>query len=89
MLSPFFKKELEKFLTPALDPLGRSIIETCLRGNTPGVSGPCSHDDLTVCGARQGLANVRMHLLTFHPHQIPLLLQLFHEFQSWHGYQLH
>nr|WP_319776437.1 DUF4914 family protein [uncultured Sphaerochaeta sp.] len=34
ILSNFFKKELEKFLTPALDPLGRSIIETCLRDGT-------------------------------------------------------
>jgi hypothetical protein len=31
ILSGFFKKELEKFLTPGLDPQGRRIIETCLR----------------------------------------------------------
>ncbi|WP_370570356.1 DUF4914 family protein [Sphaerochaeta sp. S2] len=30
----FFKKELKNFLTPALDPLGRSIIETGLREGT-------------------------------------------------------
>ena len=30
MLSGFFKKELEKFLHPGLDPRGRAIIETCL-----------------------------------------------------------
>ncbi|MEA5031402.1 MAG: DUF4914 family protein [Sphaerochaeta sp.] len=30
ILSNFFKKELEKFLTPELDRLGRRIIETCL-----------------------------------------------------------
>jgi hypothetical protein len=30
ILSNFFKKELEKFLAPGLDPLGRNIIETCL-----------------------------------------------------------
>ncbi len=31
ILSDFFKKELKKFLVPDLDPLGRSIIETCMR----------------------------------------------------------
>lgn len=31
MLSGFFKKELEKFLHPGLDPKGRAIIETCLQ----------------------------------------------------------
>ena len=31
ILSNFFKEELEKFLVPDLDPLGRKIIETCLR----------------------------------------------------------
>lgn len=31
ILSGFFKKELEKFLTPGLNPLGRRIIETCLQ----------------------------------------------------------
>jgi hypothetical protein len=30
LLSNFFKKELAKFLTPELHPLGRLIIETCL-----------------------------------------------------------
>jgi hypothetical protein len=30
LLTDFFKKELAKFLTPALDPLGREIIECCL-----------------------------------------------------------
>ena len=30
-LTNFFKAELEKFLVPDLDPLGRKIIETCLR----------------------------------------------------------
>lgn len=34
ILSNFFKKELQKFLTPKLDPLGRSIIETCLHDGT-------------------------------------------------------
>ncbi|WP_163192733.1 DUF4914 family protein [Clostridium thermarum] len=31
ILTSFFKKELQKFLVPDLDPLGRQIIETCLR----------------------------------------------------------
>jgi hypothetical protein len=31
ILTEFFKKELEQYLTPELDPLGRKIIETCLR----------------------------------------------------------
>jgi len=31
ILSGFFKKELEKFLVPGLNPLGRKIIETCLQ----------------------------------------------------------
>ena len=31
ILSAFFKKELEKFLVPGLNPLGRDIIETCLQ----------------------------------------------------------
>jgi hypothetical protein len=31
ILNEFFKKELEQYLTPELDPLGRKIIETCLR----------------------------------------------------------
>lgn len=31
ILTNFFKAELEKFLVPDLDPLGRKIIETCLR----------------------------------------------------------
>ena len=30
ILTQFFKKELEKFLTPELNPLGRKIIEACL-----------------------------------------------------------
>jgi hypothetical protein len=34
ILSNFFKKELQKFLTPKLDPLGRKIIETCLHDGT-------------------------------------------------------
>jgi len=34
ILSNFFKKELEKFLTAELDPLGRKIIETCLHDGT-------------------------------------------------------
>lgn len=33
-LSDFFKKELEKFLTPDLDPLGRKIIECCMNDGT-------------------------------------------------------
>jgi hypothetical protein len=31
ILTSFFKKELQKYLVPDLDPLGRQIIETCLR----------------------------------------------------------
>ena len=31
ILTSFFKKEIEQFLTPELDPLGRRIIEVCLR----------------------------------------------------------
>jgi hypothetical protein len=31
ILTEFFKKELEKYLVPELHPLGRKIIETCLR----------------------------------------------------------
>lgn len=31
LLTEFFKKELHKFLSPDLDPLGRQIIETCLK----------------------------------------------------------
>lgn len=31
ILSGFFRSELRQFLTPDLDPLGREIIETCLR----------------------------------------------------------
>lgn len=31
ILSDFFKKELQKYLTPELNPLGRDIIECCLR----------------------------------------------------------
>ena len=34
MLSDFFKKELEKFLSPDLDPLGREIIECCMNDGT-------------------------------------------------------
>ena len=34
ILTDFFKKELEKFLTPDLDPLGREIIECCLADGT-------------------------------------------------------
>ncbi|NCC63873.1 MAG: DUF4914 family protein, partial [Spirochaetia bacterium] len=34
ILSDFFKKELEKFLTPDLDPLGERIIQTCLHDGT-------------------------------------------------------
>ena len=34
ILFDFFKKELQQYLTPELDPLGRRIIETCLRGGT-------------------------------------------------------
>lgn len=33
-LSEFFKKELEKFLTPDLDPVGRKIIECCMNDGT-------------------------------------------------------
>ncbi|MDP4089862.1 MAG: DUF4914 family protein [Bacillota bacterium] len=31
ILTDFFKKELQQYLVPDLDPLGRKIIETCLR----------------------------------------------------------
>lgn len=34
ILTAFFKKELEKFLTPDLDPLGRKIIECCINDGT-------------------------------------------------------
>ncbi|MDF2841556.1 MAG: hypothetical protein K0Q99_2328 [Clostridia bacterium] len=34
ILSDFFKKELQKYLTPELNPLGRQIIECCLRDGT-------------------------------------------------------
>jgi hypothetical protein len=34
ILQEFFAEELSQFLTPGLDPLGREIIETCLRGGT-------------------------------------------------------
>jgi hypothetical protein len=34
ILSDFFKRELEKYLTPELNPLGRKIIECCLRDGT-------------------------------------------------------
>lgn len=34
MLVNFFKKELEKFLTPDLNPLGRQIIECCMNDGT-------------------------------------------------------
>jgi len=34
MLSDFFKAELRQYLTPELDPLGREIIEVCLRDGT-------------------------------------------------------
>jgi hypothetical protein len=35
ILSDFFKKELEKFLTEDLIPIGREIIEACLKNATP------------------------------------------------------
>jgi hypothetical protein len=31
-LTEFFHRELKQFLTPDMDPLGRKIIECCLRG---------------------------------------------------------
>ncbi|MEM0953058.1 MAG: DUF4914 family protein, partial [Pseudomonadota bacterium] len=34
ILQDFFNKELEQFLVPDLDPLGRKIIESCLNGGT-------------------------------------------------------
>jgi hypothetical protein len=34
ILSDFFKKEVKKFLTPELSPLGRQIIETCLHNGS-------------------------------------------------------
>lgn len=34
ILAAFFKKELEKFLTPDLNPLGRRIIECCMNDGT-------------------------------------------------------
>jgi hypothetical protein len=34
MLSDFFKREVAKFLTPELDPLGRKIIECCMNDGT-------------------------------------------------------
>ena len=34
ILSDFFKKELQKYLQPDLDPLGKQIIETCLNDGT-------------------------------------------------------
>lgn len=34
ILYDFFKSELQQYLTPELDPLGRRIIETCLKGGT-------------------------------------------------------
>ena len=34
MLTEFFKKELEQYLTPELNPLGRKIIEACLNNAT-------------------------------------------------------
>jgi hypothetical protein len=34
ILFDFFKRELQQYLTPELDPLGRKIIETCLRGGS-------------------------------------------------------
>jgi hypothetical protein len=34
ILTDFFKKELAKFLTPDLDPIGKKIIETCLNDGT-------------------------------------------------------
>lgn len=33
-LYDFFKEELQQYLTPDLNPLGRQIIEACLRGAT-------------------------------------------------------
>lgn len=30
ILSTFFKRELEKFVTPDMDPLGKRIIECCM-----------------------------------------------------------
>jgi hypothetical protein len=30
MLTRFFKRELQQFLTPDLDPFGRQIIECCM-----------------------------------------------------------
>jgi hypothetical protein len=32
ILIDFFSRELEKYLTPDLDPTGRKIIEVCLSG---------------------------------------------------------
>jgi hypothetical protein len=34
ILTEFFTKELEKFRTPELAPLGHKIIETCLNNGT-------------------------------------------------------
>ena len=34
ILTDFFKEELKQFLTDDLDPLGRAIIEVCLRDGT-------------------------------------------------------
>ncbi|OPJ61300.1 DUF4914 family protein [Clostridium oryzae] len=34
MLNEFFKSELQQFLTPDLDPLGKQIIEVCLRNGS-------------------------------------------------------
>ena len=34
ILTNFFKKELEQFLTPDLDPLGRKIIESFIAGES-------------------------------------------------------
>jgi hypothetical protein len=33
-LYDFFKEELAQYLTPELNPVGREIIEACLRGAT-------------------------------------------------------
>ena len=34
ILTDFFIKQLERFLTPDLDPLGRKIIECCINGGS-------------------------------------------------------
>ena len=34
ILYDFFRRELQKYLSPDLNPIGRRIIETCLRGGS-------------------------------------------------------